>query len=212
MRQKKVLFITVIIIDAVFILLFFGCISTQESDSEQENIESGTMIWKERKVLGSIWFFLWHCITSSSNGMSLAAGAYGGYIYTSNDGGVRWTERMKAGSRHWISITSSSDGLKLAAVVFNGYIYTSNDGGAIWIKRTEAERRYWLGIVSSSDGLKLAAAGGGYICISIDGGITWIEQTGAGSRWWQNITLSSDGLKLAAVCDWEDNIFIGEYR
>jgi hypothetical protein len=40
-RQKKVLFVTVIVITAVFNLLFFGCESKQESrpETEVESIE-----------------------------------------------------------------------------------------------------------------------------------------------------------------------------
>jgi hypothetical protein len=33
-----------------------------------------------------------------------------GFIYTSTDAGVTWTEQTGAGSRTWLSIASSSDG------------------------------------------------------------------------------------------------------
>ena len=46
-----------------------------------------------------------------------------GYIYTSGDTGVTWTEQTAAGSRSWYGITSSSDGTKIAAGVYNGNVY-----------------------------------------------------------------------------------------
>jgi photosystem II stability/assembly factor-like uncharacterized protein len=36
----------------------------------------------------------WTSISSSSNGLRLAAAAYGDYIYTSVDGGISWSPRM----------------------------------------------------------------------------------------------------------------------
>ena len=43
-----------------------------------------------------------------------------GYIYTSSDYGVTWTEQTAAGSRGWSGVTSSSDGARLAAGVNQG--------------------------------------------------------------------------------------------
>ena len=56
-------------------------------------------------------------IASSSDGTKLAAVVYNGYIYTSSDSGVSWTQATTAGTRTWKSIASSYDGTKLAAVV-----------------------------------------------------------------------------------------------
>ena len=70
----------------------------------------------------------WYSITSSADGVKLAAVVYGGQIYTSSDSGVTWTPHDS--NRNWQSITSSADGVKLAAVVYGGQIYTSGDSGA----------------------------------------------------------------------------------
>ncbi len=40
----------------------------------------------------------------------LAAVVFGGYIWTSTDSGVNWTQRTTDASRDWVSIASSSDG------------------------------------------------------------------------------------------------------
>ena len=59
----------------------------------------------------------WTGIASSSDGTKLAAVALAGYIFTSVDSGVTWTQT--ASIQGWITrIASSSDGAKLAAVVF----------------------------------------------------------------------------------------------
>jgi hypothetical protein len=153
---------------------------------------------------------IWRSITSSSDGTKLAAGVWGGYIYTSTDSGTTWTERRPTTGtiRNWYSITSSSDGTKLAAVAYGGYIYTSTDSGVNWTERTNADggvtgaslSKGWSSITSSSDGTKLAAvAYGGYIYTSTNSGVTWTERQpiDASGRNWTSVTSSSDGTKLA---------------
>ena len=44
------------------------------------------------------------------NLQKLAAVNFGGYIYTSTDSGVNWTQRTTDASRDWWAIASSSDG------------------------------------------------------------------------------------------------------
>jgi hypothetical protein len=70
----------------------------------------------------------------------------GGYIYTSTDSGVNWTQQTNSGQRQWKGITSSSDGIKLAASVNGGYIYTSTDSGVNWTQQTNSGQRQWFGI------------------------------------------------------------------
>ena len=65
----------------------------------------------------------------------MAAGP--GYIYTSTDSGVNWTERTDAGSKGWSGIAASSDGAKLVAMVSTGYIYTAG-----WTKTTYGTAGY----------------------------------------------------------------------
>ncbi|MFZ2152006.1 MAG: hypothetical protein WAV09_02775, partial [Minisyncoccia bacterium] len=84
--------------------------------------ETFALTWTEQTSSGSR---TWVTVTSSSDGTKLAAGVYGGYIYTSTDSGANWTQQTGSGSRNWRGVTSSSDGTKLAAGVYGGYIYTS---------------------------------------------------------------------------------------
>jgi len=144
----------------------------------------------------------WRPMASSADGTRLAAGAYGGYIYTSTDSGVTWTQQTNPGSRNWISIASSADGTKLAAaVITSGYVYTSTDSEAAWTQRNPAGGTAdWRGVASSADGTKLVAvAYGGYVYTSTDSGATWTQQTGSGSRNWISVASSADGTKLAAA-------------
>jgi len=62
---------------------------------------------------------------SSSTGTTLAACVgTSGYIYTSINSGVNWTERTGSGLQNFTGIASSSDGATLAACVTTGNIYT----------------------------------------------------------------------------------------
>jgi hypothetical protein len=155
--------------------------------------------WPKRILAGSR---SWTSITSSSDGVKLAAVTSSGYIYTSSDSGATWTQRTNDVARSWRSITSSSDGTKLAALGSGTYIYTSIDSGLTWTQRTSDTTRNWRYITSSSDGTKLAAGVlAGYIYTSTDSGITWIQRTSDATRGWCSITSSSDGTKLAAAAD-----------
>ena len=86
-------------------------------------------------------------IASSSDGIKLAVAQQTGYIYTSTNGGINWTQNVSSGILNWSSIASSQDGTRFAAGVNGGYIYTSNDGGATWTERTGAGLRTWKNII-----------------------------------------------------------------
>ncbi len=163
--------------------------------------------WTERRSAGSR---NWGSITSSADGIKLAAlvypdhdgsASYPGYVYTSTDGGVTWTERKTVWD--WYGIKSSADGTTLAAVS-NGYIQISTDSGVTWTWiQPSAERRNWSGIAISADGAKLAAVvKGGYIYTSTDRGATWTERTSAGYGTWSCIASSADGTSLATA-EWD---------
>ena len=186
--------------------------------------------WTEHEVPGAMGESGWTDIASSADGSKLAAIVSGGYVYTSEDGGVTWTEQTSSGRRSWTGITISADGTKLAACVslrfflsaVPGYIYTSADGGATWTEQTSAGCRFWQDITCSADGTTLAAAvwttastypvvwPPGYIYTSSDSGVTWTERRSAGSRKWDSITCSADGTRLAALAD-EDVDRVGNY-
>ena len=150
----------------------------------------GGATWTQRTGSG---LHMWSQIASSSDGTRLAAtdgNTYNdtssglsfnpGYIYTSTNSGVTWTQRTGAGSHSgWAGIASSSDGTQLAAVDGGGggpygYIYTSTDGGATWTQRTAAGQRNWHGIYMSSDGTHLGS-GADYLYTSSDSGATWTQ-------------------------------------
>ena len=164
---------------------------------------------------GSSWFIRiaecpvgtanWAGIGSSSDGTKLVGVSHnsGGYIYTSTDSGVTWTQRITT-PNGWAYVASSSDGSKLVAIsrLSPGYIYTSTDSGVTWTQRTGSGSRNWEGVASSSDGTKLVAAeNGGYIYTSTDSGVTWTQRTGSGINGWQPVASSTDGTKLIAGDD-----------
>ncbi len=75
--------------------------------------------------------------------MRLAAADQNGFIYTSTDSGVTWTEKTGSGQRNWRAIVMSDDGKKLAAAAIDGYIYTSSDSGATWVEQKSSGQRNW---------------------------------------------------------------------
>jgi hypothetical protein len=76
----------------------------------------------------------WTAVASSADGSHLAAVYDGGsdttpgYLYTSDDSGSTWLQRLGAPNAPWTAVAGSADGSKLAAAVYNGYIYTSGQG------------------------------------------------------------------------------------
>ena len=86
-----------IIIQAVFIagfLAFARCSSMIDDFSSDEKhvdefsgVENHIPDWSEKEVAGT-HPALWTSVASSSDGTRLAAAVYGGYIYTSTDGGT----------------------------------------------------------------------------------------------------------------------------
>lgn len=166
------------------------------------DISNPTYIWTPQNNSGAR---TWFGITSSSDGTKLAACVLGGYIYTSADSGVTWTQRSS--SKNWRCITSSSDGTKLAAGADNDYIYTSTDSGLTWTARTNLGTAYYYSITASDDFTKLAATTvygditfTSYVITSSDSGVTWIQQPNSNiGIIWDQITSSSDCVKLAAT-------------
>jgi len=135
-----------------------GWSSSRSSSSLSSSSSVGSNFnWSKKYVNGKMSPQYWQSITMSSDDTKLAACVYGGYIYTSTDGGITWTEQTSAGYRRWISIAMSSDGTKLAACVYSGYIYTSMDGGITWTEQTSAGIGNWSSIKMSSDGNKIGA-------------------------------------------------------
>jgi len=143
---------------------------------------------------------VWSWVTSSANGMQLAAisnNGSTGYVVTSQDGGSTWVNRQVSGYRDWRALAYSRDGSTLAAVAFNDGLFISNDNGATWRQAVEGSH-YWTSVALSSDGQTIAATKeDGPIQISHDGGTTWNDTET--TRNWRSVTVSADGDTLAAA-------------
>lgn len=174
--------------------------------------------WTERQGAGrgASWK-----LASSADGTKLVAApfsdrdgtnGFGGFLYTSADGGESWQKRDNAGEGHWRAVVISSDGLRLAAFreatgVSNvASLITSVDGGQTWVERSPPDGSTWkqfTSLAASSDGEKLVAAIGpsdapGFIVTSSDGGETWTRRDTAGERNWDEFVSSADGQILYA--------------
>lgn len=163
-----------------------------------------TWTWTQRTSSGS---GQWWRITSSADGMKLAAFIRSASIYTSADGGATWTKRTAAGSRNWTAITSSADGSKLAAAPYNlsgQPVYTSADSGATWTGHGSGP---WYWVTSSADGTKLAAVGfddyNGFVYVSADSGASWTKVMSAKQRAPISVAMSSDGSKIVLASESE---------
>ena len=156
----------------------------------------------------------WVCVRSSpltrSNLQKLAAGVdksggvtSGGYIYTSTDSGVTWTEQTDSGVRDWMSIASSDDGTvrqvrsrqptRLSPFRTPCVAAVSRGGGYV-CAFVASHPRLLARRPTQSNLQKLAAVvAQGYVYTSANSGVTWTNQTGSGSRLWRSIASSSNG-------------------
>jgi VCBS repeat-containing protein len=150
-------------------------------------------------------------LTSSADGTKLAAVVMGGYIYTSNDWGVTWTQRMEDKLRAWKSIAYSGDGTKLYAVsswyrnnislADEGGMYVSNDSGVTWTLLSGALQDGAIAV--SADGTKLIIGGTWGLMTSNNSGATWAPSNSllppGSSPAYYSVASSADGTKLAAA-------------
>ena len=81
---------------------------------EIDNVSSLTISNDGKKLAG--------CCGTYYNGGSYINNS--GYIYTSTDSGVNWTEQTSLGIKYWSSIASSSDSNQFVACTYGGNIYT----------------------------------------------------------------------------------------
>lgn len=147
-------------------------------------------------------------VASAGDGMRQAVAFYDGYIQTSTDGGVTWTEQIGSGPRKWQAIAYSADGSRIIAGTYGQYMYSSTDGGTTWTELTGAGMNYWWSIAMSADGMKVFAAtdDGGPSFTSTDGGATWTERGATGPVWGDGsddyVASSADGTRLYAAQSW----------
>jgi photosystem II stability/assembly factor-like uncharacterized protein len=166
---------------------------------------AATYAWVDQSSLGTQ---IWGSAALSLDGTKMVAGAFGGNLFISTDGGGTWATSTAAGTAHWDAITVSSDGQKIAATVgpFNsgGMIYTTTNGGVSWTTSNPGGGSRWATIAGSSDGNKLVAASNGDftagdIYTSIDAGQTWATSTSAGTSNWEASAYSANGNKIAVA-------------
>lgn len=137
----------------------------------------------------------WGSVASSANGEMLVAVAHPGYIWTSTDAGVSWTNRSSV--HYWTCVTASADGVQLVAAGHQTGIWTSIDAGVTWTTPTRHvhEARAWKSLASSSDGrIVVALEQKGSIWISTNSGLNWTRQTSPpGSVWFASAAMSACG-------------------
>lgn len=153
-------------------------------------------------------FTAWSSVKVSADGKRIAAVRYGSLagVFTSEDGGVTWVERMGAGSRSWGLLAMDETGMRIAVAIGSGstgFIYTSADGGVTWETRTAAGNRAWRTLDMSGDGSSIVAgdySSGSSIYTSEDGGATWVTRTNASTAQPPDrISISADGLTIITV-------------
>ncbi len=141
----------------------------------------------------------WRAISLSNTGeYQTAVTKTSGYIYTSSNYGITWTERTAAGAREWNSISLSSTGEYQTAVATGGKIYTSSNYGVTWTERSVVKT--WLSVSISNTGQYQTAAGSSdNIWTSSDYGVTWTGVTTLGNKNWRSVSVSGTGEYQTAV-------------
>jgi photosystem II stability/assembly factor-like uncharacterized protein len=137
-------------------------------------------------------------VDMTPDGSKIIASFWGGYVYTSFDGGTSWTVHNSVGARQWTNIAISDDGMVMAASPYGGYIYLSTDGGLTWNAQTQNSmpNSAWNAVSISSDGNKIAATGripDGLVWISVDRGVTWYSSGSTAASGRRGIKYSGDG-------------------
>jgi hypothetical protein len=146
----------------------------------------------------------WTRITSSADGTRLAIVDYAvnGYLYTSNDSGMTWTQRINSGdpSTQWQSLASSADGkVILAGTNLVGKMRISRDYGSTWSVINALGSGDWHDADISADGSKMITGeASGILYTSNDGGMTWDAGDTGGVLGWRGVTISDDGKVMAA--------------
>ncbi len=197
-------------ITALILLLTLTILSYSPLIIKPQTAEAaGTWVWEELTGAGQR---NWMGITSSDDGMNLAAITQNGYIYTSTDGGDNWVERTGAGSREWMDIASSADGSKLFAVPqYELVIWISTNFGLTWDSvlldnNPEIESLDLQSIAVSANGEKIVVissetyGGGSYI--SNNAGESWSEIEDFDYDYLEltpSVSMSSDGMKIIAA-------------
>jgi len=133
--------------------------------------------------------------------LSSLAQEYNGYLYTSTDSGVTWTQRTSPGTQQWYGLAISGNGsIMYAAAGYADNVYKSTDSGATWSQISSLGLGLWRGITCSSDGqivATMSASGSRYVSYSSNGGTTW------------STTPTSPGLFESMACSGSGQIMFG---
>lgn len=146
----------------------------------------------------------WTRVAASADGTRIVVADYdvNGYLYTSNDSGITWTQRINTGdpSTQWQSLASSADGKTiLAGGNLVGKMRISRDYGSTWSIVTALGNGDWHDADVSADGTKMITGeASGALYTSVDGGRTWNPGDMGGVLGWRGVTLSDDGKVMAA--------------
>ena len=144
-------------------------------------------------------------ITTSSNGMIVAAAGAYGRIYLSNDGGLNWSLKFSYDgysafeymvmSQNGTSIFTSDGYDAIFPSTNNGRVYKySSDTGNTWENLTRASIESSYGVAMNSDASTLYVAHyNGQIWKSTNNGGSWSVFSGAGNRYWKGFAVSGNG-------------------
>lgn len=130
----------------------------------------GGSTWQQNDTPWDLGAYLGGLVTSS-DGLKLAT-FDNDYIYTSDNGGLRWRKQVGSGGRGWFGMVSSADGNTLMARKADGYILVSRDSGNTWTEQPSLGINACACMAISTDGEMLVAAAANKTFISTDGGAT----------------------------------------
>ncbi len=111
----------------------------------------------------------WSSIASDATGAKLVAAVDSGDVWTSENGGVTWSDTGPAASwQVWFSVASDSTGTNLIAVDGlvdgnDGEVWTSTDGGLTWTDQATGQAAAsgpWDAVASNAAGDHLVAGRG----------------------------------------------------
>jgi hypothetical protein len=138
-----------------------------------------------------------------------------GYLYTSNNFGVSWTQQTGAGQKLWDKVKISNDGTKIFALTQTQWdgsfvgaaYYSSNSGASFTLSKTfptSDGSREWHDFDMSSDGSKIFLVG--------DGEYLWTNSaSGAAGSWISQSSTPAGGSYAVATNPAGTKVWISSY-
>ena len=146
----------------------------------------------------------WSAIAASADGGQWVAAVNGGWIYTSTNAGVTWTNNagwvristnsgviwtsnlVSSPNLNWTALACSADGSKLVAAVANGGIFTAVNSGAVWVSNSLPWQIQDGEIATTTNTLWQSQ------------GMVWVSNN-IPSQVWSAVSSSPDGYTLVAL-------------